>query len=64
MKVDYLKIIDDVQKIRYKNNKSWMDILRIAFKHAPDETLVVLKDILKHDKEINDCWADVLKEDK
>ena len=63
MKVDYIKIIDEVQAIRTKNNKSWMDVLRIAFKYAPDETLVVLKDILKHDKEINDCWSNVLKEE-
>ena len=34
-KKDYLKIIDQIEAIRTKNNKNWMDILRVAFKHSP-----------------------------
>ena len=33
-----LEIIDEIQKVRGKNNVNWMDILRIAFVHAPEET--------------------------
>ena len=33
----YLKIIDEIEKIRTKNNVNWMDVLRLAFMHAPDE---------------------------
>ncbi len=32
-----LEIIDEVQDIRSKNNVNWMDILRLAFHHAPGE---------------------------
>ena len=32
-----LEIIDEIQSIRSKNNANWMDILRLAFKHSPDE---------------------------
>ena len=32
-----LEIIDEVEKVRTQNNKNWMDILRVAFKHAPEE---------------------------
>ena len=31
----YLKIINQIENIRKKNNKNWMDVLRIAFKHSP-----------------------------
>ena len=31
------KIINKIQEIRSKNNVNWMDLLRLAFKNAPDE---------------------------
>lgn len=31
MKKNYNKIIDQIQKVRLKNNVNWMDILRLAF---------------------------------
>ena len=34
----YSKIINKIQLLRKKNNINWMDILRLAMKHAPDET--------------------------
>ena len=33
----YLKIIDEIEKVRTRNNVNWMDILRLAFTHAPEE---------------------------
>ena len=36
-----LKVIDQIESIRKKNNKNWMDILRIAFKFAPEKTSFV-----------------------
>tara|TARA_R110000772_G_scaffold172036_1_gene283911 strand:- start:65 stop:262 length:198 start_codon:yes stop_codon:yes gene_type:complete len=44
-----LDIIDDIQSIRSKNNVNWMDILRIAFTHAPEETRDVFKRITDDD---------------
>ena len=46
-------IINKIQKIRSKNNTSWMQILKIAFKHSPNETAKVLSKIYLDDKRIN-----------
>ena len=32
---NYLKIINQIEKIRSKNNVNWMNILRLAFKLDP-----------------------------
>ena len=34
---NYLKIIDEIEKVRTRNNANWMDLLRLAFTHAPEE---------------------------
>ena len=47
------KIINKIQKIRAKNNKYWMDLLRLAFKHAPDEASKIIKKINSHDQKIS-----------
>ena len=47
------KIITQIEKIRRNNNKNWMNLLRIAFKYAPDETGLVMKKINKCDMQIN-----------
>ena len=47
-----ISIIDEIQSIRSKNNVNWMDILRIAFHHAPDETRKVFKRISNEDSQI------------
>ena len=39
---DYLKIIDEIEKVRSRNNVNWMDILRVAFRHAPDEARIIM----------------------
>jgi len=52
-KNNYLKIINQVEKIRSKNNKNWMDILRLAFKYAPREAGTLMKKINSADKKIS-----------
>ena len=47
------EIIDEIQKVRTKNNKNWMDILRIAFKYAPEEARLILAEINKSDGKIS-----------
>jgi hypothetical protein len=47
------EIIDEIQKVRTKNNKNWMDILRIAFKYAPEEARSILSEINKSDGKIS-----------
>lgn len=53
-KKDYGKIINKIEKIRGKNNTTWMNIVRIAFKHAPKETARVISKIYLYDKKISD----------
>ena len=35
--VNHNQWINKVQKIRARNNVNWMNILKLAFKHAPKE---------------------------
>ena len=47
------KLINQIQKIRAKNNVNWMNILRLAFKHAPKEAGKLMKKINTDDKKIS-----------
>ena len=47
------KLINQIQKIRAKNNVNWMNILRLAFKHAPKEAGKLMKRINADDKKIS-----------
>lgn len=48
-----LEIIDEIEKIRSRNNKNWMDILRLAFTHAPREASQILSGIYLEDDKIS-----------
>ena len=53
-KIDkYLKIIDKIEKTRSGNNINWMNLLRIAIKNSPDESIRVLKKINSGDNKIS-----------
>ena len=52
-KKNYKKIISKIENTRRKNNKNWMDILRLAFKSSPVEASKILSEIYKEDKNIN-----------
>ena len=49
-KKNYKKIIKKIENTRKKNNKNWMDILRLAFKSSPAEASIILSQIYKEDK--------------
>lgn len=49
----YLKIIDEVERVRTRNNVNWMDVLRLAFRHAPDEARGVMEKINQEDDRIS-----------
>ena len=51
-----MKIIDKIESIRSKNNLNWMDILRVAFKHSPNETKKLVKKIHTNDTRISDLF--------
>lgn len=44
--------VDKITEIRRQNNDCWMDLLRLAIKHAPEETREILLKITKNDREI------------
>lgn len=48
-----LEVIDAIQEVRSKNNVNWMNVLRLALKHAPEETKDLMKKINKSDNEIS-----------
>jgi len=50
----YLKIIDEIEKVRTRNNVNWMDILRLAFTHAPEEAKKLMKKIDHQDNRISE----------
>tara|TARA_Y100000389_G_C17428594_1_gene501124 strand:- start:910 stop:1134 length:225 start_codon:yes stop_codon:yes gene_type:complete len=48
-----LKLVNQIQKIRSKNNKNWMDLLRLSLKLDFNLTAKILKEICKDDKKIS-----------
>jgi len=53
MKKNYNKIINQIQKIRSKNNVNWMNILKLAFKLDPNNASKIMKKINYDDKKIS-----------
>ena len=53
MKKNYNKIINDIQKIRSKNNLNWMNILKLAFKLDPNSAKKIMQKINYDDKKIS-----------
>jgi len=49
----YLRIINQIEKARSSNNINWMNILRIAIKNNPKETIKIVKKINSRDGEIS-----------
>ena len=50
----YLEIIDEIEKVRSGNNMNWMNILRLAFTHAPEEAKELMKKIDNEDNRISE----------
>ena len=50
---DSLKIVDQIQKIRSKNNKNWMDLLRLSLKLDHSKTSKILSKIYTDDQKIS-----------
>ena len=54
-----LEILSEVENIRSKNNVNWMDILRLAFKHAPEEARVLMGRVNEYDGRISDLLKEL-----
>jgi len=62
-KIDhYLKIIDEIEKIRTHNNVNWMNILRLAIKHAPEDAIDLLKKVNSEDERISELFNKISEE--
>jgi hypothetical protein len=47
------KLVDQIEKIRGKNNKNWMDLLRLSLKLDHKKTSKILYEIYKYDQKIS-----------
>jgi hypothetical protein len=59
-----LNIVNEIQKIRSKNNKNWMDLLKLSLKLDFDSTSKILKEICKDDKSISKLAQKIFKLNK
>ncbi len=57
----YLNIIDEIEKVRSGNNINWMDLLRLAFVHAPEEAKKLTKKINDEDNKISELFEKLSK---
>ena len=67
MKKNYNKIkkginlINKIQNIRSKNNKNWMDLLKLSLQLDFKSTSEILKEIVKDDSEISKIAKKIYK---
>ncbi len=59
-----LEIIDEIEKIRSKNNINWMNVLRLAFKYSPDQARKIVSKINNDDKRIGELLKKLSENDK
>tara|TARA_B100000003_G_C10627286_1_gene249466 strand:+ start:230 stop:427 length:198 start_codon:yes stop_codon:yes gene_type:complete len=52
MNLQTKKIFKEIENIRSKNNKNWMDLLKLAYDTNPKETIIILTKILKKDESL------------
>jgi hypothetical protein len=48
-----IKLLDQIQRIRSKNNKNWMDVLRLSLELDFKRTAKIIKEINKEDRAIS-----------
>lgn len=56
-----LKLVNQIQKIRSKNNNNWMDLLRLSLKLDFELTSKILKEICNEDKKISKIAQKIYK---
>ena len=57
----YSSIIKKIEKVRSKNNRNWMSLLRLCFYHDPKNAKKIVKDIFFQDKRINNLVRKLTK---
>ena len=56
-----LKLIKQIEKVRAKNNKYWMDLYRLAFEVKPEKAVKIIKRILLKDRTVTNLAQKLLK---
>ena len=59
-----LRLVKKIQNIRSKNNKNWMDLLRLSLELDFDSTSKILKEICKDDRRISALAEKIYKLNK
>ena len=59
-----LNLVNQIQKIRSKNNKNWMDLLKLSLRLDFETTSKILKEICKDDKKISNIAKKIYKLNK
>ena len=55
------QIINQIQKVRAKNNANWMNLLKLAFKKDPKNASKILSKITSSDKKISELTLKLQK---
>jgi hypothetical protein len=56
---DPMGVIDDIEAVRARNNKNWMDLLRLAYRHAPEETIAIVQEIFLQDSRVTELTKEL-----
>ena len=56
-----IRLVNQIQRLRSKNNKNWMDLLRLSLKLDFNLTSKILKEICKDDKRISNLAQKIYK---
>ena len=51
-KKEILRVFNNIENLRAKNNKNWMDILKLSFLNNPKETYKLISQILNKDSKM------------
>lgn len=56
-----LKLINEIQNIRSKNNKNWMDLVKLSLSLDFNKTSKILSEIYKYDNKIGKITKKIYK---
>lgn len=54
--------LEEIKKIRVRNNDFWLEIMDIALRHAPEETKAIMDGIRRNDILIAGYVGDILED--
>ena len=57
----FLAIIKQIENVRSKNNKNWMDLYRLSLSVAPEKSIKIIKKIIARDKSVTKLAEKLIK---